>query len=377
MKPMKKTIPCLLRSTPLVLLASAVTALVICWSSRALAQASKPLTPMQFAAAVPNPNPLFINIEIGKVLGFFAEEGIDASFLYATANSAVTILIDQGKAQVGVGTPNFQVTYAAQGHKLPGIDFYEYAAPLKWDIAIAPDAPYTSIAQLTGKKLGIIGRGTADENVAKSFLELSGVKPSDVTFIVVGQGSPGGVALKRGQIDAMLAWDTTLGQWEVAGIGYKLLPRPKNLKPVGGFYIQAKPEFIRDHRALAVGFGRAVAKATVFALANPRAAADAYLKLHPIAAGQGKSKAETIDSIVKIVGKRAVHWLHEGKDYTNPKDFLGEMSLQEWKNEVEFADAVGKVKDPRIFFTNELIKEINNFDRQAIIAKAKAYKIQP
>lgn len=374
---MKKTAPCHQRWIPFVLLASVVTALAWAGASPALAQGSKPLTPMQFAAATPNPNPLFINIEIGKVLGFYAEEGIDASFLYATANAAVTILIDQGKSQVGVGTSNFQVSYAAQGHKLPGINFYEYAAPLKWDIATAPDAPYSSIAQLKGKNLGIVGRGTADENVAKSFLELSGVKASDVNFIVVGQGSPGGVALKQGQIDAMLAWDTTLGQWEVAGIGYKLLPRPKNLKPVGGFFIQAKPEFIRDHRALAVGFGRAVAKSTVFALANPRAAADAYLKLHPIAAGQGKSRADTIDSIVKIVAKRAVHWLHEGKDYTNPKDLLGEMYLQEWKNELEFADAVDKVKDPQIFFTNELIKEINDFDRQAIIAKAKAYKIQP
>lgn len=372
---MKQISLCLKRWIPFVLLASVATALASAFP--ALAQGSKPLTSMQFASATPNPNPLFINIEIGKVLGFFAEEGIDASFLYATANAAVAILIDQGKSQVGVGTPNFHVSYAAQGHKLTGINFYEYSAPLKWDIVTAPDAPYTSIAQLKGKKLGIIGRGTADENVAKSFLELSGLKASDVNFIVVGQGSPGGVALKQGQIDAMLAWDTTLGQWEVAGIAYKVLPRPKNLKPVGGFYIQAKPEFIRDHRALAVGFGRAVAKATVFALANPRAAADAYLKLHPITAGQGKSNADTIDSIVKIVAKRAVHWLHEGKDYTNPKDLLGEMYLQEWKNEIEFADAQDKLKDPNIFFTNDLIKEINNFDRQAVIAKAKAYKIQP
>jgi len=328
----------------------------------------KPLVTITFATAASGPTALFENIYIADKLGYYADEGLKVEFVNTGGNAAVTSLVAQGKAQTAVGVPNFQVLYRAQGKPLPGIDYYEYTYPSKWSLVTKNGSTITSVADLKGKRIGITSRGTADEQVLDTLLRQGGVDPKAVTMVVVGATTAGGLALTKGTIDANLVWDTTLGQYDVAGISYKALIGPKDMTKVGGFFIQATPAYIKDHHDQAVGFARAVAKATVFALANPEAAASIYLDIYPVAAS-ADSRAKQISNTVTTVKYRAERWT----PYQDPAKF-GYIQPSEFQNEIVFANVAKQISDPSQFYTNALIDEINNFDKAAVTAQAKAYK---
>ena len=116
--------------------------------------------------------------------------------------------------------------------------------------------------------------GTTDYPVTRAVLQNLGIDPDkDVTWIAVGAGITAGVALQRGVIDALAYFDTGFGQIEAAGIAMRMLDRPKNIPLIGGLFISAKDSFLKENRKVAVGFARAVNKASEFLLANPEAGA--------------------------------------------------------------------------------------------------------
>ena len=65
--------------------------------------------------------------------------------------------------------------------------------------------------------------------------------------------------------------------------------RPADLPMVGGQFLMTRRAFLASDRALVVGFGRSVCKASRFVLANPRAGARAFLKMFPETAPRGSS----------------------------------------------------------------------------------------
>lgn len=138
---------------------------------------------------------------------------------------------------------------------------------------------------------------------------------------------------------------------------------------MGGFYFQATPKMIREQRQMLVGFGRAVAKATVFALENPQAAVALVLRQYPHLAATGKSREENIDSISKGLKRRMEAWPPMRPGYR-----WGQIDPQFLVDEVEFLGLRDKIKDVTPFFTNELIDEINRFDAEAIKRQARDYK---
>jgi NitT/TauT family transport system substrate-binding protein len=356
------------RGVPIALALAGATALAAGCSSSAASSGTSggSLTSITFATASSAPTPLFENIYIAQQLGFFKQQGMTVNFVNMGGNAQVTSAIGRGQAQVGVGVPNFQVTTKASGQSLPGVDYYEYTYPSKWFLVIPPNSSITSISQLAGKKIGITSLGTADEQVMDSLLQEHGVNPKSVKYQVVGQTNAGGIALSKDQLDASLVWDSVLGAYDVAGIKYKILLSPSGIQKVGGFFLQASPTWLKNNQKLAVGFARAVSEATVYAVANPQAAAAAYLQMFP-AAATTESKQQQVNDIVRTVKYRASHWT----PYTSGSQ-LGYIQPSEFKNEVAFASAQSKISDPTQFYTNNLISQIDNYSASAIQAEAKA-----
>ncbi|MHB9004896.1 MAG: ABC transporter substrate-binding protein [Coriobacteriia bacterium] len=316
-------------------------------------------------------NPLFENVVIGQGLGYFKQEGIDIEFQYMGSNAAPMAALLDGKAQVAAIAQDFQASYVAGGNPLKTKNFYEYFYPNKWSFAVRPDSPIQRLADLKGKTIGLVGLNSQDESIAKQWLKLEGVNPSEVNFQVVGNDVPAGVAMTQQRVDAVLVWDSSLGVFDVAGIKYRVLPRPANLPPVGGFALSGTEDFLKSHRDVAVGVGRAVAKATVFALANPTAAAAVYVQMYPESVGQGKSREQAIKDIVTIVAHRSVNWTSP-----TPGTPWGQNDPAEWKNSVELQGLGDKIKNPGDFVTNDLIKDINQFDQETIKKQAADYKVK-
>ena len=212
--------------------------------------------------------------------------------------------------------------------------------------------------------------GTTDYPVTRAVLKNIGLDPDkDVQWIAVGAGVSAGVALQRGVIDALAYFDTGFGQIDAAGIEMRMLPRPKDVPLIGGLFISARGDFLKNNRKTAIGFARAVNKSSEFLLANPEAGARVFLKLFPETAPRGASEADAVKSIL-FAAKRRIPLYRP--PYPNTK--MGFIQESELMLDAKFM-GLDSIKDIKPLFTNDMIDEINDYDRAKVIAEAKAYKI--
>jgi len=210
--------------------------------------------------------------------------------------------------------------------------------------------------------------GTTDYPVTRAVLQNLGIDPDkDVQWIAVGAGVTAGVALQRGVIDALAYFDTGFGQIEAANIDMRMLPRPKNIPLIGGLFLSAKDSFLKENRKVAIGFGRAVNKASEFLLANPEAGARVFLKMYPETAPRGASEADAVKSVL-LAAKRRIPLYRP--PYENTK--MGFIREDELALDAKFLGL--DIKDLKPIYTNDMIEEINNYDHGRIIEQAKSYK---
>jgi NitT/TauT family transport system substrate-binding protein len=336
------------------------------------AKAAEDLQKIRFGIATKAVSPIVINILIPEYLGYYRAEGLTVeSFPLGSIIAAYTALV-AGRVEFAVEVAESQLELAARGEKIRDIDFFEYTYPFKWAMAVKPGSPYHKLADLKGKRIGVSNLGTSDYPVGKLVLTLIGLDPNkDVSWLAVGEGVPAGVALQRGDIDALFYYDTGFGTIEAAGIPLVYLPLPASVPKVGGIYLATRPDYLRTHRATAVGFARAVAKAQVFIQTNPQAAAYVFTQMFPEAVPKGKSVQEQVKAIMVSVVKRLPLYA----SYDKSMHQWGTIKPSEWQAELKFAGLEGKIPDLSIFYTNDLIADINNFNAAKVKQEARAFKL--
>jgi NitT/TauT family transport system substrate-binding protein len=317
-------------------------------------------------------SPMVANILIPEYLGYYKQEGLTLQFFPLGPNSVVMEQIASKRMDFATAVPSVQIPLVARGEKLPTVNFFEFTYPFKYGLVTNPGSPIKSFADLKGKTVGVSSFGLTDFAVLKRLLALNGIdSKKDLNLLAVGEGVIGGQALKRGAVDALFSYDTQFGQIEAAGIKLQYVPLPANVPHVGGLYLTARPDTLKDHRDWAVGVGRAVAKGEVFIRENPRAAAYIFLKMFPEAAPKAKTLEQQIDAIVVPIMKRKQFFRSYDKSVTK----WGQLSGKEFEAEVEFQGFKGKIKDVSSLYTNDLIADINNFDEAKIRKQARDFKI--
>lgn len=347
----------------------ALAAAAFAFASSASAQN---LEKIRFGFAQNAVSPIIINFIVPMYLGYLKEEGLELEVITLGTNAAVMASLDQKRVEFGVGVPSFQLPLAAKGERLPAVNFYEYTYPFKWQVAVKPESAIKNLVDLKGQTIGVSSLGVTDFPVGKAMMRLVKLDPEkDVSWLAVGEGVTAGQALNRGAIAGLVYFDTGFGQIEAAGIKMRYLPLPPDVPKVGGLYISASRETLEKRRKAAVGFARAVAKASLFTMENPEAAAFAFIKQYPEAAPRATSLADQIKAVSVPIKKRAPLFAHYDKSITE----FGRTTAAEWDDELEFLNLKGKIKDTSAFFTNDLIAEANKFDRQKVINEARNFKI--
>ncbi len=308
-----------------------------------------------------------MNTVIGETLGYNKAEGFTLKPLALGTNANVQVALDRGDIDVGIGVPSFELPLLAKGEWKGDVNFYEYTYPYKWDVVVKPGSPIKSYTDLKGKRVGVSDFGATDYPVTKAVLRSLGIDPEkDVSWIAVGNGVPAGVALDRGQIDALAYYDVGFGQIEAAGIKLDFLPRPAGLPMVGGQFLMARRTMLDKDRALAVGFGRSVCKASHFILADPNAGARAFLTMFPETAPRGSAPDQAAKAILQSVERRIKLYR---PPYAGAK--MGSINPAEFEAEAKLDNYA--VTDFSSLYTNELINDISDFDVKAIEAQASSY----
>lgn len=340
-----------------------------CGTSTPAKSPAKPVTPITFTIASATNTYLNLDFAVAQAAGFTKAQGISLTVLPLGSNEAATGAVLNGSAQFAVGVPSYQIPIVAQHQPLNMVNFFEYTYPFKWSVAVLNNSPYHSLAQLAGKTIGVQSFGVSDYTVGQKLFKLAGVNPtSGIHWVATGDLAPAAHALATGEVAAMVTYDTTEGSWTALHeVNYRNLPLPKGVPEVGGLFLSTTPAFLRAHRNLAIAFGRAVAEANIFAIANPLEAAKMFYQVYPSALPPGTSAAVAAQEVVAITARRRQEYLpyFKGKiGYTEPS---------EWVSEVEFAGYSPSVVNPTQFYTNSLIPTIDNFSASHIQSLARTW----
>ena len=316
-------------------------------------------------------NPIIINILISRRPRLHqAKKASQFTPAALGTNSNAQIAVDKGDTEFARRHAELPVPAVRQGAVPPIVNFYEYTYPYKWDVAVKPESGIQKYEDLKGKKIGVSDLGTTDYPVTRAVLQNLGIDPDkDVNWTAVGAGVSAGVALQRGVIDALAYFDTGFGQIDAAGIAMRMLPRPANVPLIGGLFISATREFPQGQpqdRASASPARSTRRPSSCWPIRRPARAPSSSCIPRPRRAAPARQMRSSRSCSPRTAASRSTsrpiptpRWASSRK----PSCML----------DAKFLGL--EIKDIKPMFTNDMIDEINNYDRDKIIAQAKAYKI--
>ena len=347
---------------------SVATALVLCLPLTAAAQ-----TPLRVATCART-----ITTGVGSAfavamkLGWFKAEGLDVEVIPLPGSTDCVKSV--ATRDIPVALPSVEPLAIVRPQGVKAKVFYTAYQTSGYGIAVPADSPIKTFADLKGKTVGVTNMSSAGVIIGRAQVAAAGLNPdTDVNIVVAGEGAQPAAMLRNKQVDALSQFDTQYALIENAGIKMRYLDRSIIEKqPANGFL--ALEETIKTRRKDLVGFARAYAKGTIFAINNPEAAVRIVYEVFPQTKPTGKDEATAVRDDVKVFEARMPHLLLESAGVKK----WGESSEKNFRDYAEFLFKWGVIKqkiDAGELITNELIDDVNKgLDPAKLAAEAKAYK---
>lgn len=329
--------------------------------------ASGKLTTINIGTPNSNNPPQSVNFEIGDYLGYYQQQGLSPTFQNLGSPQAVLSALSTGKIDFAI-LPDTNITAtAAKGEKINGTVFYEFAYPLKYGVAVNPDSNVHSLADLKGTTVGTDSFGQSEYNVGQVLLRDAGVGANDVHWLATGSGVSSGQALQRNRISALFYSDAGFGTILAAGMPMRFLPLGSKVPQIGGQMVLASDKVWSGNRTLATKLATVIGETSTFTLANPTAAAYAYLQQFPTAAAPGQSLRQQITSVELPVRLRM-------KLFPPPPGLqLGQVDPQNFTDALSFQGL--KSMDVSSLYSNAVTADANKFDAAAVRKAATGYQV--
>ena len=306
-----------------------------------------------------------------KELGYFSDEGLDVEMMGFKGTGTLLPQILARRVDIGYPNPDTFILSRAPGkEKLPVKYFYNASPRTIWEFAVLADSPIKTLKDLDGKSVGVGTLAYGNIPITKAQFKKLGV---NATLVPVGLGSGAFLALTSKRVDALNLWDSQHATMETEGVAIRRLAQLPNYEALMSNGFVAHEELIRDKPEVIIGFGRAVAKATVFCEANPKACVELFWKAYPNTKPNGDA-AKVLDDGVKI-------FLSDFKSKLafppGPRQY-GKFDPKIWR---DFAEALydgGQLStrdvDVDACYTNEFVPKFSDFDADKIRAQAAAFK---
>ena len=330
---------------------------------------------VRYILAIPTMSVIVANqTSIPRLLGYYDQEGlqIDPVLAGGAGVAGAIQLVATGDQDIGSGTHSPLLARAAQGQDMGVAFFYQQVRSYVVEIAVLADKPTRSLADLKGKLIGVPTLANEGAAMVRFAAKEARMNPdTDINLIAVGSGVQAGQALRSGQIEAYVAPRSQISQIESLGITMRSLPSSQRFKDLFGPGLFAKREYIQKNRATVVGVGRAVAKSTLFLINNPEAAIRLHWKAHPEQVPQGAAQEKALQDGLRVLRIQTETLKLQEQDtqqqfgYYRPQSVAALLDVFGWN----------AVTRPSDYFTNDLIAEINAFDKAKVIAEARAFKV--
>jgi NitT/TauT family transport system substrate-binding protein len=313
---------------------------------------------------------------VAKYLGYFSQEGLDVDLLTVGGSNEIAIQVASGNANLGEASPA-QAVIGMQENAAAPLDvryFYDAGYRNIWTISVPADSSIKKIAELRGKTIGITSLGSGGVTYAKAYVRSAGLDPDkDVTFLPIGVGPQAVTAIRQKLVDAIVFWDAANVRFELSGVALRNLDIGEKLESLPDLSLLARNDVIKTNPKMLIGFARALSKAIDFTIANPAAAVLITWKVYPESRPKEPEPQKALAQGLKILEARRPGWTSSKANGKN-----GLFIEEDWKNLSNFLLAGGQITQPvptSRMYTNDLIDEINNYDRNAIVQQAKNFDL--
>lgn len=327
-------------------------------------------TVLELAIATPTWNSGFATLATAEARGYFAEEKVKVNISALASGTHVAQQVIAGQADLGLLTA--EPVGIGQEKGTPLVYFAGYYPKWISNMQVPEGSDVRSIQDVVGKRVGVTAVASNGATFVRTAMKMSGLDPDSVKYIPIGGGAEQLHAIKTGKVDVLGLWDTQYQIIENAGIKLTPLQVAATGDLFGGGFAVKAGEF-EERRDVLARFGRAMAKAMVFAQANPEASVRDLWKLHPEVRGPASTPEETeLANQSRVLQVRL-----EGQGVEPGHDRWGEMDEKSVAATLAFMQQAGLIKKTfpaTKIFTNDLIPEINKFSFEEIRAAAQAAK---
>ena len=332
------------------------------------------------ASGFNDPQQCFLTSGRHPKLGYYKVEGIDFEIINISNVAQTLQAVATGEVTFGNLAPGVYLPAMAKEPTLGLIAAYDWLPRNANTVVVKPDSPYKSIADLKGKRIGIRNQGDTGVIIMRVMFQELGLDDSSLQFIAVGDSGPAGVALTEGRVDAVASYDTAAARIELAGFPVHYLPLTPEFAKVSVAWMGVKHEYLKENRKAVVGLFRGLAKSTIFAYHNTEQAIKIHWSLYPESKPKSKSEDEALKEMLFLLKDRKENWMRRPND---PDQRMGASSLYDWTSQISMTSDSSKnpqlaaqLGDPKKLYTNELIDEVNAFDKAEVIRQAKDFRLQ-
>ncbi|WP_416062254.1 ABC transporter substrate-binding protein [Rhodococcus indonesiensis] len=162
-----------------------------------------------------NSNSLTFPLLVAQDEGFFADAGLRVETVNSVSGPELTAALIGGTTQIAVGTPENVMPAMAQGQDILAIPPF---GQLDMSLVTLKDSGIENIAELAGKQVGVVQRGSFSEKFARSVLADHGIDPDSVTYVAVGSGATMEPAVRNHKVDATVGATSTIALLEQHGL---------------------------------------------------------------------------------------------------------------------------------------------------------------
>lgn len=317
-----------------------------------------------FGVSAPAPGGNMLQLGIAQTKGYFKAEGITVKPVFLGTSGKVVQALAAGKVQIGISTPNIVLQAIDRGQDVKM--FYNWTSKNVTQFAVLPGSSVQSVADLKGKTVGVQALSAGPAQLAQSAAVNAGLNPDkDLKFVAVGTGAPALDALVRHRVDALITYDTLFAAMtNSTGQQLRFFP-PAGVQDLFSSSFVASTGWLKNNRAVAQGFGRAWAKASVYAEANPEAGVKMMFTLYPNSKVGADEAAATKAALAQFHAREQS--LYGGNPpATQQWGSYPAAAVQHWITYAKDHKMIQSAPSPGKVFTNEFVAKYNAFDTDAI-----------
>lgn len=308
---------------------------------------------------------------VADYVGYFEDEGLDVEIVIVSGSSATVQQIVAGNVDIGHPSAPAVAQGVSQGNCLK--QFYSFAYTNVFGLATPESTGIQSLGDLRGQVVGVSEPGGGEIPLVRAILAGAGLAEGvDYEMLPIGEGGALTFqALSDGAAQAYSSSVFDVASVEAAGMPLRqLMPEEFRYFPSTNMVVTC--DYFDENKETLTKFARAVAKATVWSEANEQGAKDISEFYEP-ELFEDPDLAEAIWQATMEMNSLppAIAGSPLGTHYRDGFELYIEFASQGTEEEGALnADAV----DLDELLTDELLDDINDFDRGDVIEDAENFE---